>query len=47
MHKHDEIMGNLNVKNKEELIKMILEIKNEGTLEYLHEFVKLFLEKWG
>lgn len=32
---------------KEELIKMINKIENAGTLEYLHTFIKLFLEKWG
>lgn len=24
----------------------VAEIENEGTLEYLHEFIRLFLEKW-
>ena len=32
---------------KEELIKMIAKIENAGTLEYLHTFIKRFLEKWG
>jgi hypothetical protein len=32
---------------KEELIKMINKIENAGTLEYLHTFIKRFLERWG
>ena len=32
---------------KKEIIQMIKEIENTGTLEYLHTFIKLFLEKWG
>jgi hypothetical protein len=30
-----------------ELIEMIKNIPDNGTLEYLHTFIKLFLEKWG
>jgi hypothetical protein len=30
-----------------ELIEMIKHIQNNGTLEYLYTFIKLFLEKWG
>lgn len=29
------------------LIEMISKIENKGTLEYLHRFIELFLEKWG
>ena len=32
---------------EKEIIQMIKEIENAGTLEYLHTFIKLFLEKWG
>jgi hypothetical protein len=32
---------------KNEIIKLIEKIENAGTLEYLHSFIKLFLEKWG
>ena len=32
---------------KTEIIKMIKNINNSGTLEYLYTFIKLFLEKWG
>lgn len=32
---------------KTKIIQMIESIKNDGTLEYLHTFIKLFLEKWG
>ncbi|MEI3321236.1 MAG: hypothetical protein V8R90_12365 [Eubacterium sp.] len=29
------------------IVNMICEIQNIGTLEYIHTFIKLFLEKWG
>lgn len=29
------------------IVNMIYEIQNIGTLEYIHTFIKLFLEKWG
>lgn len=29
------------------IIEMIYKVDNIGTLEYLHTFIKLFLEKWG
>lgn len=32
---------------KSKIIQMIENINNNGTLEYLHTFIKLFLEKWG
>ena len=32
---------------KTKMIKMIEDVNNDGTLEYLHTFIKLFLEKWG
>lgn len=30
-----------------QLIEMIVKIESTGTIEYLHAFVKLFLEEWG
>lgn len=36
-----------NEEYKKEIIEMISKIKDAGTLEYLHTFIKLFLEKWG
>lgn len=32
---------------KGKIIEMINKIENDGTLEYLHTFIRLFLEKWG
>ena len=32
---------------RENIIRMINGIQNRGTLEYLHRFLELFLEKWG
>ena len=32
---------------KTKIIQMIERVNNSGTLEYLHTFIKLFLEKWG
>ncbi len=32
---------------KKEIVEMVEKIKNVGTLEYLHIFIKLFLAKWG
>lgn len=32
---------------REMIIEMVNRIENTGTLEYLHTFIKLFLEKWG
>lgn len=29
------------------IIEMIGGVKDQGTLEYLHTFIKLFIEKWG
>lgn len=41
--------GNLREKDyyKEKIIEMIRKIEKVGTLEYLHRFIELFLEKWG
>ena len=30
-----------------QIIQMVGEIENSGILEYLHTFIKPFLEKWG
>lgn len=35
------------VECKEKIIEMVNSVNNEGLLEYLHTFIKLFLEKWG
>lgn len=32
---------------KENIIKMINGIQNQGTLEYLNRFIELFLQHWG
>lgn len=32
---------------KQKIVELINKIENAGTLEYLHTFIKLFLEKWG
>ena len=31
---------------KEELLYIISDINDAGTIEYLHTFIKLFLERW-
>ena len=36
-----------NEEQKKELLDIISEIEDAGTIEYLHTFIKLFLEKWG
>lgn len=32
---------------REKIAEMIWKIKDVGTLQYLHRFLELFLEKWG
>lgn len=32
---------------KKELLHIISNINNAGTIEYLHTFIKLFTERWG
>lgn len=32
---------------KSEIIHLIESIGNNGTLEYLYTFIKMFIEKWG
>ena len=32
---------------RELIIDMVQDITNEGTLAYLHTFIKLFIKKWG
>lgn len=34
-------------KRKGQIFELIQKIENAGTLEYLHTFIKLFLERWG
>lgn len=34
-------------KRRKQIFEMIGKIENAGTLEYLHAFIKLFLERWG
>lgn len=38
---------NVTEDRKTELIKIIEKTNDAGTIEYLHTFVKLFMEKWG
>lgn len=32
---------------REKIVEMVESIDNLGTLQYLHRFLELFLEKWG
>lgn len=32
---------------REKIVEMIDSIDNLGTLQYLHRFLELFMEKWG
>lgn len=32
---------------REKIVEMINNVKDLGTLQYLHRFLELFLEKWG
>lgn len=32
---------------RRQIIDMVGKIENKGMLEYLHTFIRLFLEKWG
>lgn len=32
---------------KRKIIEMVEKIENQGILEYLYTFIKLFLKKWG
>lgn len=32
---------------REKIVEMVNNIENLGTLQYLHRFLELFLEKWG
>jgi hypothetical protein len=34
-------------RQKKEIIETVSKIKDAGTVEYLHAFIKLFLERWG
>lgn len=49
LHGGNPIMNkNLNEKElyRRKIIEMVEKIKNVDILEYLHTFIKLFLEKW-
>lgn len=35
------------IERKEELLHIISDINDAGTIEYLHTFIKLFIERWG
>lgn len=43
----EEILVNEKEFYRERIIEMVKKIDNAGTLEYLHTFIKLFLERWG
>lgn len=32
---------------KDKIVEMVEKIEKVGTLQYLHRFIELFLEKWG
>lgn len=32
---------------RERIVEMVEKIEKLGTLQYLHRFLELFLEKWG
>lgn len=32
---------------REKIVSMVWRIEDVGTLQYLHRFIELFLEKWG
>lgn len=32
---------------RKKIVEMVESIDNLGTLQYLHRFLELFLEKWG
>lgn len=32
---------------RENIVEMVGQIEDAGTLQYLHRFIELFLEKWG
>lgn len=32
---------------KEKITELVGKINDQGTLEYLYTFIKLFLDKWG
>ena len=47
MDKDTEYCGECTKERKEELLHIISDINDAGTIEYLHTFIKLFMEKWG
>ena len=47
MDKDTEYCGECKKKKKKELLHIISDINDAGTIEYLHTFIKLFIERWG
>ena len=47
MDKGTEYCGECTKERKEELLHIISDINDAGTIEYLHTFIKLFIERWG
>ena len=47
MDKDTEYCGECTKERKEELLHLISDINDAGTIEYLHTFIKLFIERWG
>ena len=35
------------MKYKRKIIEMVNKVDNQGILEYLYTFIRLFLERWG
>ena len=47
MDKDAEYCVKFTEERKEELLHIISDINDAGTIEYLHTFIKLFMERWG
>ena len=47
MDKDTEYCVKFTEERKEELLHIISDINDAGTIEYLHTFIKLFIERWG
>lgn len=43
----DNLMQMTKESYREKIVEMIGQIEDIGTLQYLHRFIELFLEKWG
>lgn len=35
------------MEHKQKIIEMLDSVKSEGILEYLEEFIRMFLRRWG